>query len=380
MTVEQNRLSSWSVSALPLLVCVAMLVGCGSSKPRPASLETFATSRNVSVSWSTRAIGKAQGPLTLVAQSGQIVASGSDGQLVALDAKTGKERWRAASGTPVSAAVGSDGRYAAVVSQANELLVFDRGQPIWRERLNGQVITAPLVAGERVFVQAVDRSVRAYDVTNGRWLWNFSRSSTETLSLAQQGVLSAFRDTLVVGHGSRLLGLDPIKGTVRFEASLGQPRGTNEVERLSDLVGPAARADDNICVRAFQLSVGCVDMNKGTLTWSRPQSGHNGVASNEAVVIGADSADRLSAWRTSNGESLWRVDRFQYRGLSTPVLWSGMVVFADNEGQLHCLSAQDGRTVARVTLDGALSGAPLVADGQLLLQTRAGSLYALQAR
>jgi outer membrane protein assembly factor BamB len=297
-----------------------------------------------------------------------------------MDAATGQERWRAAVGARVSAAVGSDGRYAAVVTEANELVTFDRGQVLWRERLPGQVITAPLVAGERVFVQAVDRGIRAYDVLDGRWLWNFTRSSTETLSLAQQGVLSAFRDTLVVGHGSRLLGLDPSKGTVRFEASLGQPRGTNEVERLSDLVGPAARAGDDVCVRSFQLSVGCVDMNKGTLTWSRPQLGYQGVAGNDTILVGADGADRLTAWRSSNGEALWRVDRFQYRGLSTPVTWSDMVVFGDNEGQLHCLSTQDGRTLARLTLDAPLSGAPVVAEGRLLLQTRAGTIYALQAR
>ncbi len=380
MTVEQNRPSAWPHMALPLLLAVSALAGCGSSKPRPASLESFTPSRVVAVAWSTRATSNAQGPLSLAVQGGQVVAAGKDGQLIALDTATGKERWRAAAGSKVSAAVGSDGRYAALVTQANDLLVFDRGQPVWRERLPGQVITAPLVAGERVFVQAVDRSVRAYDIVNGRWLWNFTRSSTETLSLAQQGVLSSFRDTLVVGHGSRLIGLDPIRGTVRFEASLGQPRGTNEVERLSDLIGPAARADDALCVRSFQLSVGCIDMNKGTLAWSRPQSGHNGVAGNESVVVGADSADRLTAWRANNGESLWRVDRFQYRGISSPVMWSNMVVFGDSEGQLHCLSAQDGRTVARLSLDAALSGAPVVADGRLLLQTRSGTIYALQAR
>jgi outer membrane protein assembly factor BamB len=388
MTVKQPRLMGWprtlssvSVSAFMGLTVLGLLSGCGSSsKPSPAPLESFTQSQVVSQVWTSRVASASQGTVSLVVKDGQVVAAGTDGLVISLDAATGQERWRAAAGAKLTAAVGSDGRYAAVVTDANELVVFDRGQPLWRDRLPGQVITAPLVAGERVFVQSVDRSVRAYDVLDGRWLWNFTRSSPEPLSLAQQSVLTAFRDTLVIGHGSRLLGLDPVRGTIRFEASLGQPRGTNEVERLSDLVGPAVRVDDDLCVRSFQLSVGCVDMNRGTVAWTRPQSGKQGVAGSDNLVVGADSADRLTAWRASNGEALWRVDRFQYRGLSTPVVWSGLVAFADNDAQLHFLSAQDGRTVARLSLDSPLAAAPVVADGRLYLQTRSGTLYALQAR
>lgn len=370
-----------ALTALAVACAAAFLGGCSSSsRPSPAPLESFAPTRAVSVDWSARLVGNASTPMSLTSVAGQVVAAGQDGLIVAMDAATGAERWRANTGARLSAGVGSDGRFAAVVTEGNELVVFDKGQVLWRDRLPAQVITSPKVAGERVFVQAVDRTVRAYDALDGRWLWNFTRSNPEPLSLGQQGVLAAFRDTLVVGHGSRLIGLDPLRGSVRFEASLGQPRGTNEVERLSDLVGPAARVDDDLCVRAFQLSVGCVDMNRGTVTWSRPQAGKQGVAGSDAVLVGADTADRITAWRASNGESLWRVDRFQHRGLSTPAVWAGMAVFGDAESQLHFLSLQDGRTVARLSLDAPLVAAPVVADGRLLLQTRNGTVYALQAR
>jgi outer membrane protein assembly factor BamB len=91
--------------------------------------------------------------------------------------------------------VGSDGRHAAVVTNDNELQVFDQGKWLWTERLPGRVITPPLVAGERVFVQAVDRSVRGYDALDGRWLWQYQRPGGEPLALATSGVLGAFRDT-----------------------------------------------------------------------------------------------------------------------------------------------------------------------------------------
>jgi len=380
MTVAHTSGSTFSWRLAALALAAAALAGCsGSGRPKPNPLESFAPSQAVKVLWSTR-LGAAEGPMSLAVQGSSVAMAAADGQVLALDVNTGREQWRANVGSKLAAGVGSDGRFAAVVTADNELVLLDGGKSRWRERLPGRVITAPLVAGERVFVQSVDRSVRAYDALDGRWLWQYQRPGTDPLALAQPGVLSAFRDTLVVGYSSRLLGLDPTKGTVRFEASLGLPRGSNEVERLADLVGPAVRSDDDLCVRAFQLSVGCIDMNRGSIRWTRPQAGYQGVAADNNLVVGADSADRLSAWRAETGDVLWRVDRFQYRSLSTPVFWNGLVAVADFEGQLHFLSTQDGRTVARVSLDGALSGAPRVANGLLLVATRSGTLYALRAQ
>ena len=58
-----------------------------------------------------------------------------------------------------------------------------------------QAYTAPLVAGERVFVLAADRSLAAYDAATGQRLWRQQRQG-EPLVLRQPGVLMAVGDTL----------------------------------------------------------------------------------------------------------------------------------------------------------------------------------------
>ena len=70
-----------------------------------------------------------------------------------------RERWRTSVEAPLSAGVGSDGRTAAVITRAHELVALSGGQILWREKLPAQSHTAPLVAGGRVFVLAGDRSV-----------------------------------------------------------------------------------------------------------------------------------------------------------------------------------------------------------------------------
>lgn len=369
------RLAACSLTAVVLALSLG---ACGSSKPEPAPLERFQPVTKLGMAWSQRVVGGAETPVSMAVAGNTVTVAGTDGEVAQLALDSGKTLWRADLREPLSAAVGSDGRFASVVTAQNELVVLDRGAAVWRERQSGRVITAPLVAAERVFVQGVDRAVRAYDLRDGRWLWQYQRPGSEPLALSSPGTLTAFRDTLLVGQGPRLVGLDPVRGTPRFDVSVGTPRGTNEVERLADLVGPAARVDDELCVRAFQFSVACLELNRGSLRWSRPQAGTQAVAANDKVVVGADSTDRLSAWKTENGELLWRVDRFTHRGLSAPAIWGDKLAVVDREGYLHLLSLADGRNLARIELDSPLAAAPAVVGDQLIVLSRKGTVSALR--
>lgn len=376
-----TRSPAFRMTRLPaLLLSLTLALGlaaCGSSKPKPASLESLGNAPRLTPAWSVR-VGEVGSTFALSVAGDAVVAANDDGTIVSLELQTGRERWRAQAKADLSAAVGSDGRYAAVVNNNNELMVFDQGKLLWTERQPGRVLTAPVVAGERVFLQAVDRSVRAYDAVDGRYLWLYQRPGSEPLALATRSVIEPFRDTLLVGQGNRLVGLDPTKGTPRFDVSVGTPRGTNEVERLADLVGPLARVDDEACVRTFQFSVACLELNRGSVRWSRPQAGRQAVAANLQIVVGSDGTDRLSAWKSDNGDNLWRIDRFVNRGLSAPALWGDRIAVADAQGYLHILSQAEGRTITRTELDAPLAGAPVVVRGTLLLLTRKGTVYAFR--
>jgi outer membrane protein assembly factor BamB len=323
-------------------------------------------------------VGGIEGPMSLALTPDAVVSASSDGAVRAFSLADGQTLWQLDTGHELSALVASDGRRVAVVTQSNDLMVYDQGKLVWQERQNGRVLTAPLIAGERVFVQGVDRAVRAYDLLDGRWLWQYQRPGGEPLALGASVVLAAYRDTLLVSQGARLVGLDPLKGTVRFDVSVGAPRGTNEVERLADLVGPMARiSESDACLRAFQLAVACVDLGRGNVRWSRPQTGPQPVAANAQWVVGADGADRLTAWKSDSGDFAWRVDRFTYRGLSAPALWRDKVAVADRDGYLHLLNVADGATVARIELDSELATAPRVTQDKLMVVTRKGTVYAL---
>lgn len=361
------------------LVLAALLAACSSAPelPEPTPLQPVVAKVEWRQAWQQRLEG-VQAPLTIAVDGDTFTLASVDGTVLSVQADDGRERWRTQLDARLGAGVGSDGRHAAVVSTNGDLIVLEQGRVLWRKRLPTQVVTAPLVAGGRVFVLALDRSVHAYDALDGRKLWSFQRPG-DPLTLLQPGVLLPFKNTLLVGQGPRLVALDPLDGKLRWDVALATPRGTNEVERLAELVAPAARIGNTVCARAFQAALGCVDAEQGRLLWTRPGGGTDGVAAASQMIVGADATDRVSGWRIGGGEAAWSLDNLRYRRLGSPVSVGDAVVFGDDLGTLHWLAGASGETLLRLPTDGSgFAVTPVWSGRVLLVATRAGSLYAFR--
>ncbi len=364
------------LATLPALLSACSLFS-NSKDAKPAPLEAVTPSIAGKVVWQQR-MDSVRFGLNVVALSDSFVVADSDGTVQRLKAADGSAVWRANLKEKLVAGVGSDGRYAAVVTRDNELISLDEGKTLWRKPLSVPILTAPLVAGERIFVLTVDRAVLAFDAIDGRKLFELRRPG-DPLTLLQPGAIGSYKDTLVVGQGSRLAGVDPLRGTVRWEASVANPRGTNEVERLADVVGPLVRTGELLCARGFQSAVSCINAERGSTTWTRNVGGVMGVGGDAQAIVGADASDRLTAWRTSNGDVLWNAEQFLNRKLSAPLVLGQSVVVGDFEGQVHFLNRDTGKTQLRLPTDGsAIVAAPVAAGNTVLVVTRNGGLFALR--
>jgi len=373
------RMAMWRSLPRSLLLASLLLGGCaGPDKPTPAALAANPSSLSVRLVWSNaKALGEE--PLDLKADGADVLVMTKAGRIVAWNAATGVENWRVDLGAAITSGLGGDATRMAVVTRGNTLVLIEQGKELWRANVQALVLTAPLVAGGRVFVLGGDRMISAFDAVTGQRLWQQQRTG-EPLILAQSGLLMAVGDTLVVGLGGRVLGLNPQNGSTRWDVALANVRGTNEVERLADIVAGTTRRGSVVCMRAFQSAVGCVDGSSGRLLWTRTANGYSGLAGDASTVVGTEADGRLRAWQRATGEVLWSSENFRFRGLSAPVVWDRGMVFGDSAGFVHVLDIRDGKLLNRLVTDGsAVSLGPVLAGTNLVLVTQRGGLYAYAA-
>jgi outer membrane assembly lipoprotein YfgL len=360
------------------------LVACSSTpkKPSPTALTDFKPLMSISKGWSVQL-----GPLDPNASAllshnlteGRLALVSGSGLLMVLDAETGVESWRHALNTPIAAGVGGDGERFAVISKANELIAISNAKVIWRVKLPASSFTSPLVAGGRVFVLTADRTVMAFDGASGQRLWSQQRSG-DPLVLKQSGILTTFQDRLLVGLSGRLVAMNPANGVSMSELSIGSSRGTNEVERLVDLVAGVSRVNHVICARAFQTSVTCIDALKGSNLWTRASQGHVGLTGSETQLFGAESDGKLVAWQRNNGQVAWQSDALRFRGLTAPNWAGGQLLVGDSLGWAHWIDASNGQTIGRMQVDASgIAMTPLRVGKNWVIVTQSGLVQALKA-
>jgi outer membrane protein assembly factor BamB len=364
------------VALIGVLGFAGLLVACsGPAKPVPKPLEPAVGLLGVKLAWSANggALNINAAPSAI---GSQILLASVAGDVRAMDAQSGVAAWTVNVGAPVVSGVGGDGATFAAMTDAGEVVVLSSSKVLWRQRLGASSLTTPLVAGSRVFTLSTDRTVSAFDAASGQRLWQQQRAS-DALVLAQPGLLMAIGDTLVAGVGGRLVGFNGLTGQMRWEVPIAVARGTNEVERLVDLVAGASRVGASVCVRSFQTAVACVDTVNGHLAWSRTAAGSTGLGGNESIVVGTEKDSRLTVWNRRTGEVSWSTDALMWRGLGTPLVLGQSLAVGDDAGQLHFLAATDGTTLNRVSTDGSpIIGAPVVVGKTLVVATQKGGVFA----
>lgn len=372
MATRRWYVRSWWLASF---VCVVLaLAACANfDKPKPEPLEANPATLAVKEVWRVN-VGATASPLDMRVVGNTLWAASTQGDLIQVDTATGQVRSRATVGQVLSAGVGADKQFVAVVGRDNQLIVLSEQKEIWRQKIASLVVTAPLVAGERVFVLAADRTVYAFDAANGRKLWTQQRSG-DSLLLGQSGLLTAVGDTLLAAQGGRLLGLNPQNGSLRWDLQVASGRGINEVERLSDLVSGISRVGDSVCLRSFQYAVACADARTGRSIWNKAASGASGIGGDAQTVFGTESDGKVVAWRRADGEKLWTNEKLRFRSLTGPSLAGAALLIGDGEGNLHVLSPADGKLLNRLSTDGSpIVSAPLWIASTWVVITQRGNV------
>ena len=285
---------------------------------------------------------------------GTVYVGTAESTVAALDATTGERRWVQSAGGPIGTSLATTDADVYAASRAG-LSAFDRssGEIAWNMTLKGPAITAPVVAGETIYITSLDvesgaSRVHALAAADGDNRW------TRTINGTAGSVLMVAEDTVYAGGGGlrtssgTLAAFDRQNGTQRWRLALNgsirvQPAVSNGTVYVASAAGRVTAVEATSGNRQFRRDI------DGAVTTPI-------VASNETLYVGGGGL--LDALNGSTGDRQWT---FLADGLSktTPLVTDdGVFVMAGST-----LSGLKPRVTRNDTGDGERSnGSPEAED------------------
>ncbi len=376
---------------LSLLLVLLSLGGCSTIKgwfgkdktgPQPTPLVEFHATEKFVERWHSK-VGSTEGRALQPALTADAVYGVSaKGEITRLDRKTGKEIWRVNSKMPVSAGVGAGDGLVLIGSNKGEVQAFgEDGKLRWKQFVSSEVLSTPQVADGRVIVRTGDGRITALNEADGKQQWSYDHTLPSLIVRSHAGI-TARRGVAYAGYaGGKLIALKLADGSEVWENTVSQPRGNNELERISDITSDPMVSDNEVCAIAFQGRLACYDTDQGSPLWTREIASDKGLFVLGKNLYLTDSQGTVIALDKDSGSTVWKNEDLLLREVSMPFALNDVVLVGDYEGYLHGLSRADGHLVARIRLDGSTSDVmPVEMDNGLLLQTQGGVVYSLSVQ
>jgi outer membrane protein assembly factor BamB len=350
----------------------------GGNEGGPSRLLPFGETAKFLVRWQFY-LGVSEANLLQPAITNDAVYGVSEkGGLTRLERATGQQVWHVETGVNISGGAGFGEGLVLVGSNKGEVLAYDElGQLRWNSTVSSEVLSAPQATQGMVVVRSSDGRIAGLNVEDGRLVWSYERATPALVVRSHTGV--TLRDGVAFAGfaGGKLVAIRVADGMLLWEATVSQPHGNTELDRISDVTSNPVLDGSQVCAAAFQGNVACFDAVQGTLLWSREISSDKGLVSGAELYL-SDDKGVLYALDKMTGSTVWKNDQLLLREASQPGLFGGAIIVGDYEGYLHALNREDGSMAARTKLEGgAIAVQPVEVDGGLLVQTRTGMLYFL---
>ncbi len=266
------------------------------------------------------------------------------------------------------------------------------------------------VGDDTVWV-AYQQQVFAVALENGgqRWAFPVEPDSKRTFFAAPQ--LTADRTALIVGgYDGVLYALDPANGQERWSFTAAQDRYIGAALVTPDFIyapnadgtlyaldlegrpvwtfatqaalwAPPVTDGETLFVSSLDHHLYALDARTGQERWRAALDGALPASPTlvDGVLYVGELANEVTALNAADGSVRWTAPVAAWVWHSPVPLGDDALVVGDMEGHVYALTRAEGRVRWQAQVDGAIIGAPLVADGTVFVTTRAGMLAALDA-
>lgn len=281
--------------------------------------------------------------------SGRIFVTSGFGFVAALNAETGEEIWRTATGAPVRTPPTAFRGSVYLVTNTNEFISLkqENGEKNWSYQSfeeSARILSSasPAAAGDLVVAPFSSGEIVAFLAENGRPAWNDTLAKTTRLT-----ALSTLNDIAgspvidrgliyVVSHAGRLVAIDIRTGQRVWEVP------------IASLQMPWV-AGDYIFVISVDAELACISRDEGAVVW-------------------VAKLPRYKKVKKRRGRIAW----------AGPVLAGDNLILVSTEGDIVKVSAQDGAILDEKEVGEGFIISPIVAEDLILVLSEEGKLIALR--
>lgn len=349
----------------------------------PEALVEIKETASAKILWQAKVGSSGNFEFTPVVDAGYAYVTSAEGTLAKLDSSNGNQAWRVNVGEKLTGGVGVGGSLVVVGTQKGIVYAYDiAGKLQWKSKLSSEVLSAPKYFDGMVIVRTGDSRIYGINANDGSRKWVYDRTSPALTLRSSAGVVVDSGAVYAGFAGGKLAAIRADNGKMLWEASVAQPKGVTEIERIADITSLPVVDGPLVYAVAYQGRIAAVDRSTGRVVWNRDISSLSGLSAEDARIFVSHAAGSVYALDYTTGKTFWRQGALKNRQLTAPVPMGSLIAVGDLEGNVHFLSREDGAFAARVKTNNSaiLPQMTLVNSNTVLAQSRDGGVYAIQVK
>jgi len=345
------------------------------------------------------------GPTAAVFSDGRIAFNTESCELEVIT-EDGKPLWKKWLGDPLMSmpAIAGGVVYMAYPNSRGDakyyVAAFDlgSGKELWKSSIAGEIITAPVIDEQRVYLATVEGSLVSFDRRSGARIFEENKNATSAPAVWNgQCFFSRREASMVSKNGNRVRQQNEVvarRGNAPAAPILDLPRTMRQADYLDYEKRVAVSGRERIS-QSLDASVGFAGANnKGSanMIMTRSNLGQGSVHGVWAYQGSKPFIDRGRVFSSMgnavictdalSGKVLWTrtLDADKTRAqldssLTPPAIVNGKVFVASIFGEVLALSAQTGDTLWSVDIGEPVAFQPAIARGRIYVATNSGSVF-----
>ncbi|MGC9953603.1 MAG: PQQ-binding-like beta-propeller repeat protein [Rhizomicrobium sp.] len=262
------------------------------------------------------------------------------------------------------------------------------GKELWRVSVGVPIFNAPVANGGRVFVSAQDNHFHAFAESNGRELWDH-QGITESAGILTSTSAAVAGEFVIAPYTSgELYALRVQNGRPAWNDMLTRSGNVTALSELDDIAGRPVVDRDLVFAVSHSGLMAAIQLGTGDRQWTRDLGGIQTpwVAGDYVYVL--TSQAQLMCLTRKDGRVKWIHQLPRWTDpedtSSDPIVWSGPVLVSDrlilvsSSGYAASVSPYTGKLLGQVEIPDGAYIAPVVANGTLYVLTNDAELVALR--